>query len=87
MSSARTPASANRSTMARYRRCFVATRVHVHHRDAEQEQALPVDPVVAGVEAELARPVRGEDLEQVVGRDVQRVELRLVDRVAQLVAE
>jgi len=41
---------------------------------------LPVDPVVPRVEAQLARAVRGEDLEQVVGRDVERIELGLVDR-------
>jgi hypothetical protein len=59
----------------------------VHHRDPEQHQALPVDPVVSGVEAKLAGAVRSEDLEQVVGRDVERVQLRLVDRSAELVAE
>jgi hypothetical protein len=48
---------------------------------------LPVDPVVAGVEAELAWPMGGEDLEQVVRRDSQHVDLRLVDCVAELVAE
>ena len=87
MSSARTPASANRSTMARYSRCFVAAGYMCTIVIRSSSEALPVDPVVAGVEAELAWAVRGEDLEQVVGRDVERVDLRLVHRVAQLVAE
>ena len=87
MSSARTPASPSRSTTAEYRRCFVATLYMCTMVIRSSSEALPVDAVVAGVEPELARAVRGEDLEQVVGGDVECVELRLVDRGAQIVAE
>src|SRR3954465_10618333 len=54
--------------------------IHVHHRGAGQGERTPTDPVVGGVAAELARTVRGEDLEEVVGGDVERLDLRLVHR-------
>jgi hypothetical protein len=59
----------------------------VHHRDPEKEETSPVNTVVARIEAEFARAMRSEDLEQVVGRDFQRVDLRLLDRGAQLITE
>ena len=72
-----TPASPTRSTMAAGRR-FGGHAVHVDHGDAHQHEALPVDAVVAG--SKRSSPaVEGEDLEQVVGRDVEGVQLGLVE--------
>src|SRR4051794_40260123 len=52
--------------------------VHVHHEDLDEQETAAVDAAEAA-ELELARLVRPEDVEEVVGDDVERVDLRLLD--------
>src|SRR5690606_24660389 len=46
---------------------FLLHRIAGDHDDPDHQQALPVDSAVAGVEPQLTRPVRMEDLEAIIG--------------------
>jgi hypothetical protein len=56
----------------------------VHHQDLDDDQAPPAHAAVARIEDELAGVPGPEDLELVVGGNLQRVDERLVDLLADL---
>src|SRR5690606_31945124 len=55
------------------------------HRDLDHQEAAPVDAAIGGVEADFAGVVRDEELEAVVRRDLEGLDLRFVDRPGGLV--